>query len=327
METFTATIMIVLTLVVGVTRRQGKDTSILWSSVLITTSLVLNLDQVYRYVDERSGGRNYIDLAANLLLLGGVYFLARAIHRAASPASARASSPRLLGRSGVVIAVALTVFFFMLINAPSTSTAFMRDYGAQPAAALYSVVQYAYIGCVMATAGFTCLKFRKSWSTGVYSWAFGLIGCGCLSAFLLVLQVLVFDALHLLGELQMMSALNGLYSALNATTFALLCTGLALPPATRRILALVRTAKTKTVLRGLQPVWTKAIQGNGGLTLDLRVVPDHPDKPRRQLHRMVVEIQDSLVRDPSAYVRIGTPGVEKLSEAAAFLEGLAWRQK
>ncbi|MDI2036810.1 hypothetical protein [Paenarthrobacter nitroguajacolicus] len=327
MEAFVATIMVLLTLIVVATRRQGKDTSILWAAVLISLSLVLNLNHVYIYVDEKFGGRNYTDLGANLLLLVGIYFLARAIHRAASPTPADGSSPRLLGKSSVVLAATLAATFFALIDAPATSTTFMRDYGAQPFAALYSMVQYVYIGSVMATAGYTCLKFRKSWSTGVYTLAFALIGSGCASAVLLVIQVLMLDVLHLLGQLQLMSSLDSLYGALNSATFALLCTGLALPPARRRILGLRDVTETNSVLRTLEPVWAKAIRGNRGVTLDLRVVPDHPEKPRRKLHRMVVEIQDSLARDPSTANRIGTDGMDKLSTAAEFLEGLTCRPK
>lgn len=327
MELITAGFMAALTLIVLVTRRPGKDTSILWASVLISISLMMNLNAVYVFTDGLLGGRNYVDLGANLLLLVGVYFLARAIHRAARPTSDGQRSPRVLGKSGVVMAASAATAMFALIDAPATSTAFMREYGAQPAAALYSAVQYCYIGAVMATAGWTCLRFRKSWNTGVYMLAFALVGLGCASAVLLVLQVLVLDALHVLGAGQSMTSFSGTYAVLNMTTFALLCSGLALPPARRRILAIVDTARTHSVLNELKPVWRKAVIGNSGVTLDLRVVPDRPERPRRELHRMIVEIQDSLARDPLARERIGTDGYGRLTRAIEFHGRQSWRRR
>lgn len=326
MELLTACLMVTLTLIVMATRRPGKDTSMLWASGLISISLVLNINSAYVFTDHLLGQRNYTDLGANLLLLVGVYFLARAIHRAASPLTADRSSPRVLGKSGVVVATTLTFFFFICIEAPVTSTSFMRDFGSQPAAALYSAIQYAYIGSVMATAGWTCLRFRKSWSTGVYAFAFALVGLGCTSAVLLVLQVLVLDALHVMGQLEVMSQLGGVYAMLNFTTFALLCMGLAIPPVGRRVLSILVSARTSKVLKDLRPVWAKAVVGNSQVTLDLHVVPKQDLRQGRELHRMVVEIQDSLARDPDAKKRIGTQGMTSLSEATEFLEGLAWRQ-
>ena len=327
MEVFVAGLMIALTLVVVATRRHGKDTSILWASVQISISLLLNLNPVYMSTDRLLGGRNYSDLAANLLLLVGVYFLARAIHRAASPAPEFGGSPRVLGSAAVVIAVTAAATSFWFIEAPTTSTAFMQVYGAQPVAALYSAVQYVYIGCVMATAGWTCFKFRKSWSAGVYKAAFALVGWGCVSAVLLVIHVLLLDALHLLGEKETMRSLSGLYTALNSATFALLCTGLALPPAKRRILTILDATRTKSVLAELMPVWRNAVVGNSGVTLDTRVVENRDHRPRRQLHRMIVEIQDSLVRDPHARARIGEDGLRMLAQAGDHLDRRTWQQR
>ncbi len=329
MQIFTAALMIALSVVVVVTRRPGKDTSILWASVLISISLLFNVDCVYVVVDQLLYGRNYADLGANLLLLVGVYFLARAIHRAARPLPVlgHSKSPRVLGKFGVMVAASAAAAFFSLIDAPITSTAFMMQYGAQPAAALYSAVQYVYIGAVMAAAGWTCLRFRKSWSTGNYKTAFALVGMGCLSAVLLVVNVLALDTLHVLGELQAMATLSGLYGVLNATTFTLLCTGLALPPARRKILSIYEASRINSMLAELDPVWKVAIAGNAGVTLDFAVVPERPHRRRRELHRMIVEIQDSLVRDPGSRKRIGSDGLDKLARATRYLERQSWRSR
>lgn len=328
MEIIAAGLMVSLTLIVIASRGQGKDTSILWASVLISVSMVLNVNPVYVLTDVWVGGRNRADLGANLLLLTGVYFLARAIHRAAQPAStSRRSSYDVWAKAGLAGAAASATILFILIDAPVTSTSFMQDYGGQWAAGLYSASQYIYVGAVMATAGWTCFRFRKAWTTGIYTAAFALIGLGCLSAVLLVVEVLLFDALHLLGVAQAFSALSGIYAVMHSATFVFLCTGMALPPASRKVAAIYETSRTSSVLTGLEPVWGQAVAGNAGLTLDLDVVPKRTDRRRHELHRMIVEIQDSLARDPEARNRIGAEGLGKLASATDHLEGLSWRPR
>ena len=328
MEIIAAVLMVGLTLIVIASRGQGKDTSILWASVLISISMVLNINPVYLLADAWLGGRNRADLGANLLLLTGVYFLARAIHRAARPASnGKKSSYDVWAKVGLIGAATSATTLFILVDAPITSTSFMLDYGGQWAAGLYSAGQYIYIGAVMATAGWTCLRFRKSWTTGIYTAAFALVGLGCLSAVLLVVDVLVLDALHVLGMVEAFSAISGIYAVVNTATFVFLCTGLALPPASRKVTAIYETARTSSVLARLEPVWRQAVAGNAGLTLDLDVVPERPDRRRRELHRMIVEIHDSLARDPEASDRIGSEGLGKLARASYHLERLSWRPR
>jgi hypothetical protein len=328
MEIIAAGLMVSLTLIVIASRGQGKDTSILWASVLISVSMVLNINPVYLRADGWVGGRNYVDLGANLLLLAGVYFLARAIHRAAQPASyGRRSSYDVSAKAGLVGTAISATILFILIDAPVTSTSFMRDYGGQWAAGLYSAGQYLYIGAVMAAAGRTCVRFRKAWTTGIYSVAFALVGLGCLFAVLFVVDVLVLDALHVLGMVEALSAFSVIYAVLNSATFLFLCTGMALPPASRKVTAVYETARTSSVLAGLEPVWGQAVAGNAGLTLDLGVVPKRPDRRRSELHRMIVEIQDSLARDPEVRDRIGAEGLGKLASASEHLERLSWRPR
>lgn len=328
MEIIAAGLMVTLTLIVIASRGQGKDTSILWASVLISVSMVLNINPVYLLADGWVGGRNYADLGANLLLLAGVSFLARAIHRAAQPASyGRKSSYEVLAKAGLAGTAISAIIWFVLVDAPVTSTSFMRDYGGQWAAALYSAGQYLYIGAVMAAAGWTCVRFRKVWTTGIYTVAFALVGLGCLSAVLFVVDVLVLDALHVLGKVEALSSLSGIYAVLNSATFLFLCTGMALPPGSRKVTAIYETARTSSVLAGLEPVWGRAVAGNAGLTLDLGVVPKRPDRRRSELHRMIVEIQDSLARDPEARDRIGTEGLGKLASASDHLERVSWRPR
>ena len=87
MEIIAAGLMVALTLIVIASRGQGKDTSTLFASMLISVAMLLNVDALYVLADGWVGGKNFADLGSNLSLLTGIYFLARAIHRAAEPAS------------------------------------------------------------------------------------------------------------------------------------------------------------------------------------------------------------------------------------------------
>ncbi|SDP83719.1 hypothetical protein SAMN04487914_1538 [Arthrobacter sp. ok909] len=71
MEIIAAGLVVSLTIIVTASRVHGKDTSILWASVLISVSMVLNINPVYLFADGWAGGRNHADLGANLLLLTG----------------------------------------------------------------------------------------------------------------------------------------------------------------------------------------------------------------------------------------------------------------
>ncbi|MDR6508444.1 hypothetical protein [Arthrobacter oryzae] len=133
-----------------------------------------------------------------------------------------------------IVVVALIVSFGM-VDAPRTSTSFMRDFGSQWPAAVYSSVQFLYIGAVVAITGFTCFRFRGEMAKPYFRVAFVFIGLGCALAVVLVLAVLGMDVLHLMGELEAMRRLSYVYDAAEVGAMVFLCVGLALPPVARRL--------------------------------------------------------------------------------------------
>lgn len=74
---------LVLCLLPGIRRR--ADQSILVAAVTIAAALTLNIDSVYLAGDDLLGRHNVLDLLANILMVVGIYFLSRAILRAADP--------------------------------------------------------------------------------------------------------------------------------------------------------------------------------------------------------------------------------------------------
>ena len=306
--------------------RSRKDHSILVAAVTIAMALSLNVDPVYVAGDSVIGGRNFLDLCANILMVVGIYFLSQAILRAAefydAPGHTDGRGLLILG----AVCLGLT-FTFLFISAPRTSTRFMLDYGDQPAAALYSAIQFVYIGAVVSVTGYVCFRFRRRMATLYFRVAFALIGVGCGLALLVVLAVLGMDVAHLLGDLSTMEKLATVYDASFVGAMLFLCVGLALPPVARRILRRVHLRTEGRLLEDLGLIWVKATAGRqeGRLPASAEVI-ENGDSPTRRLHRMLVEIQDSLLMDASAARLLNEADVQTLSRTENYLASIHGRQ-
>ncbi|MHA7141866.1 hypothetical protein ACX80T_10060 [Arthrobacter sp. Sr33] len=278
--------------------KRRKDKSILAAALTIATALTLNVDLIYTAGDRLLGSRNLLDLIANILMVVGIYFLSRAILRAANVGETvdAHKSARLWTLGTVVVALIVS---FSLIDAPLTSTSFMRDFGSQWPAAVYSGVQFLYIGVVMAITGFTCFRFRGEMARPYFRVALMFIGVGCALAVVLVLVVLGMNVLHLIGELEAMTRLSYVYDAALVAAMVFLCVGLALPPVARRLERRSDARASAILVERLSGLWDRITSERSEIRLNLtQIVVDRHDAPKRRLHRMLIEIQDALFMDP-----------------------------
>ena len=216
--------------------RTRKDHSILIAAVAIAAALSLNVDAIYAAGDAAIGGRNLLDLCASILMVVGIYFLSQAILRAAelSDAPARRDRRGLLILGLVSVGLVLS---FLGISAPRSSTRFMLDYGGQPAAAVYSAIQFSYIGVVVSVTGYVCFRFRRRMAASYFRVAFTLVGLGCALALVLVLAVLGMDIAHLMGDHSTMANLAIVYDLSFVGSMVFLCAGLALKPVVDKVIA------------------------------------------------------------------------------------------
>jgi hypothetical protein len=318
-QTIGASVIWVLVLCLLPGARSRKDHSILVAAVAIATALTLNVDSIYIAGEAALGGRNLLDLSANILMVVGIYFLSQAILRAAEFNDASGRNDRLGLTILACVAAGLVAAFFN-IEAPASSTRFMLDYGDQPAAALYSAIQFVYIGIVVSVTGYVCFRFRRRMATFYFRLAFALIGIGCLLALMVVFAVLGMDVAHLLGNLAMMRQLAVVYDASFVGAMLFLCAGLALPPVARRISRRTELKTREVLLTRLTDTWGKATAARERNRLAAPAEGiEGGDVITRRLHRMLVEIQDALLMDPSAAKLLGEADMQTVARTEDFL--------
>ncbi|BCW58518.1 hypothetical protein [Arthrobacter sp. StoSoilB20] len=310
--------LLVICLLPGIRRR--RDHSVLTAAVTISVSLTLNVDQLYLGIDSVLGGRNLVDLLANISMVVGIYFLSRAILRAATPDETVGKRDRATLIPLAVVIMGLAASFRAIVTQGS-STRFMMDYGDQWPAAIYSAIQFVYIGYVVSATGVTCFRFRGDMLRPYFRTAFTFIGVGCSFAVLLVLLVLVMDVLHLQGRLDTMRAVSPIYDAAVVAAMAFLCVGLAIPPVARRVLRHRESATEEELLRGLTKIWEKTTKKRQ----DVRLVRDtdviSPQDRAQRLHRMLVEVQDALLVEPGLGSSLDIHDLNVMNAAENYLAG------
>lgn len=299
--------------------KRRKDKSILVAALTIATALTLNVDRIYVAGDRVLGSRNLLDLVANIFMVVGIFFLSRAILRAAD-ASETADRHNRAGRPVLGMVLLGLIVSFSLVDAPQTSTSFMMDYGSQWPAAVYSGVQFLYIGVVVAITGFTCFRFRGEMARPYFRVAFMFIGLGCALAVVMVLAVLGMDVLHLMGAIEAMTRLSYVYDAALVGAMVFLCAGLALPPVARRLERRSDSRAAAVLVERLTGLWDRITSERSEVRLNLaQDAIDRHDAPKRRLHRMLVEIQDALFVDPDLAQSLSPNDLNALREAEQYL--------
>ncbi|MEI2276074.1 hypothetical protein OHC50_01130 [Paenarthrobacter ilicis] len=315
--------LLVICLLPGI--RVRRDHSVLTAAITISVALTLNIDQVYLGIDSVLGGRNFVDLLANVSMVVGIYFLSRAIIRAATP-DETVEKRDTLGLILLTVVIVGLAASFSAIGTQGSSTRFMVDYGDQWSAAVYSSIQFVYIGYVVSVTGVTCFRFRGDMLRPYFRIAFTCIGVGCSFAVLMVLLVLVMDILHLQGNLDAMRSVSPVYDAAVVAAMTFLCVGLAIPPTARRVLRRRESVTEEELISGLTKIWEKTAKKRQ----DVRLVRDteiisQQDRAQK-LHRMLVEVQDALLVEPGLGSSLDIHDLNVMNAAENYLAGPFVRQ-
>ena len=311
-----ATLMWALVASLLIFRRKRTDRSITRAAFTIAIAMTLNVDGIYTVVDPLLGGTNIATLIADALLMTGLFFLGRGVMKSGKyrPRLVRAavSTPVLL------VALLAITSAFLFIDRGTTTTRFMSDLGAQPAAAVYSIINFSYGALVIATMLVLALRQYRD-STGIQRLPAALLSLGSAFGVALCLTVIVLDIAHATGHLDLMHAIQPAYDPLSVLTFVFLCAGFAVQPAVRRAQHRARRRNTISFAAQLEPLWLRATHARPGLSQADPLATNSED-PEGHLHRVIVEIRDAMI-DPRITFDISAEDRALLERAESHLVG------
>ena len=315
-QTLVATLMWALVASLLIFRRKRADRSITYAALSIAIAMTLNVDRIYAVIDPLLGGTNIATLIADALLMTGLFFLGRGVMKTGE------YRPTLV-RTAVSVPMLLVALFamtalFLFIDRGATTTQFMNDLGAQPAAAAYSIINFTY-GATVITAMMILATQRYRHSTGIQRLPAGLLAMGSASGVTLCLAVIVMDVAHVTDHLDLMHAIQPAYGPLSLLTFLFLCAGFAAQPALRRAQHCLRRRRTADLAAQMEPLWNRATEVRPGLSqADPHAAST--EEPEGRLHREIVEIRDAMI-DPRVSFEVSTAERTLLERAESHLLG------
>lgn len=194
----------------------------------------------------------------------------------------------------------------------------MSDLGAQPAAAVYSIINFSYGTLVIATMLVLAARQYRH-SSGTQHLPAALASLGSAFGVALCLAVIVMDIAHATGHLGLMHAIQAAYDPLSVLTFVFLCAGFAVQPAVRRAQHHARLRHTIAFTAQLEPLWHRATLARPGLSQADPLAASSED-PEGHLHRVIVEIRDAMI-DPRITFDINAAERDLLERAESHLVG------
>lgn len=297
-------------------RRKRTDHSMTYASLAIAIAMTLNVDEIYLIVDRFLGGSNFATILSDALLMVGLFFLGRAVMRAGAyrPTFVRTA----VGRVALFTALAGIVVAFLLIDRGGTTTVFMRDLGAQPAAAVYSIIEFTYCGIVVAAMMVLAMRYFAR-SSGSWRIPPLLLCIGAASGVALSIVVIIMDIAHTAGTLDVMHAIDPAYDVLSLVTFLFLCAGFAAQPVVTLAQRKIRQVRTDVFLHQLTPLWKTAVKHRPGLSSKTAALYFVDDAEIR-LHRAIVETRDAML-DPRTPFIVSAEDTALLERAEQHLLG------
>ena len=194
----------------------------------------------------------------------------------------------------------------------------MIDLGAQPAAAVYSIINFTY--CLVIVVAMLVLAIRQyRHNTGIQHLPAALLSLGSAFGVALCLAVIVMDVAHATGHLDLMHTIQSAYDPLSVLTFVFLCAGFAIQPAVRRAQHRARQRQTVALTAQLESLWHQATRARPGLSQADPLAANSED-PEGHLHREIVEIRDAMI-DPRIAFNTSTDDRNLLDRAEAHLLG------
>lgn len=282
-----SSLMWALVIVLVVFRRARKERSVLYAAITIAITMMLNHDDLYFIVDSWFGHRDVVHLISAITLMVGVHFLAQGISRAGSQRWLAGWPARI----ALWVAIAVTtVAFFLVPHLGQTTESFMREYGQNPAATVYSSTQYVYLIYVFTALFATGLHAIRTRPLAREKVAGVLLVLGSTCTIALSVVVIGMNVSQLMYGLAGSQPWRPAYYMLQVGTFAFLTLGLAIAPIARWVTENRRTNGIVKSFVQITPLWERAIKQRPSLKLEK---PYH--SPEDRLHRRIVEVRDAAM--------------------------------
>lgn len=291
--------MWLLVLTLALRARTRPDNTMLKAAIVIAASLTTNIDGLYLWAAGKMPWPNGLDLVANVLLIFGVYYLSRAIAHGARAGDAVSGRETIWLRRTALTTVVIMAVSFSFIDDPVPSFSFMLDYGSQPAAAVYSGIQYLYILAVMVGTLVTCLNNVPQMRRRRFRVGFRIIALGCVAGIVLSISVIVMDVANVTGNEELRRAVGTVYDVSNPVTVVLLSVGLSVAPIGRILSDLSVRRQIRALEPRLRAVWLSTVAQTPAVSLvgttAQSVTEAHRSGKRNTadtIHRLVIEIHD-----------------------------------
>jgi len=313
-----AAVMWLLVVSLLILRRRRTDRSITYASLAIAISMTLNVDEVYFTFDRMLRSTNFTTIIGDGLLMIGLSFLGRGVMKAGEyrPRLARIA----VGRPALAAALAAVIISFAFIDRGTTTDAFMRDVGDQPAACTYSLTVFTYCAIVVGAMHVLAISQWRA-TRGLLRTPAVLLTYGSLCGLALCVTVAVMDIAHVTGNTAVLNAAIPIYGPLMLAAFVLLCAGFIAQPLTRLLRRRFHHVRTDVLVTQLEPIWRTANSLRPGLS-NRHVTTTFLDDPDARLHRQVVEIRDAMI-DPRVKFTLTRCQLALLERAERHLIGTA----
>lgn len=278
----------------GLRARSRRRNTFQWAILLLAVSMTLNVDSIYTSFEALVPIGNLGNLLANSTMITGLYLLLHSIREGTRNTGKHWQAQWDMWALAATLVI--MIISFALLDAPQTSTTFMLDYGDQLATAIYSSVQFVFIGSVMIFTAAILAKnvpHLRSWR---YRIGMRILVFGCLIGVALCLSVLTMNVLHLVGELELMRAIGSVHDMLRFLAILVLAVGFAIPPLLRQGMNWRRRKQLQAAAEDVHLIWAEV----GAAEADQTTAHQRHQSPARRttqeisnrVHRMIIEIHD-----------------------------------
>ncbi|PPG90299.1 hypothetical protein C5C00_00575 [Rathayibacter rathayi] len=184
---------------------------------------------------------------------------------------------------------------FSSIRAPSSSAAFMTDFGDQPAAAVYNSAEMAYVGGVMSFVLLASFRYASRMRFRFSRAGYTLVAVGAALLIAVAVVAVSMNVSHVAGHWSVLSMLSRIYPPLYVAAITSICIGASLPTVGRSLM----TSRRGRRARQLLPALEAAHAGMRRSSTSLYDVLDWTGRdPLDRLHRLTIELLD-FQRDPN----------------------------